>query len=235
MNLKGVASVFLLLSGLVSVAQNFDLVDRTETFNTGLSQTLRIPIRIKNTSDKAQFYVIRLADAELSGTQKGLFCLDKNCLESETTEFSKRIEPGTTLEGLHYALETGLVVGQYNVKFEIFARGNSQHSIQHSVNIMVEEKRGKSLVFQSKDITIHEVYPNPVVDQAFIDYRLHSEAVKAKLIVHNILGSAMANVDLPFAESKAKIQADEFSPGVYFYTVYLDNVGVLTRKLIVRR
>src|SRR5690349_6429519 len=235
MNLKGVAAAFLLLSGLVSGAQHFDLVDRTEVFHTGLSQTLNIPIRIKNTSDKAQFYVVRLTDTELCGTQKGVFCLDKNCLESGTTEFTKRIEAGATLEGLHYALETGLVAGQYNVKFEIFAKGNIQGSIHHSVNVMVEEKRSKSLVFQSRDITIHEVYPNPVVDQAFIDYKLHSEGVKAKLIVHNILGSSMANVDLNFGETKAKIQADEFTPGVYFYTVYLDDVGVLTRKLIVRR
>src|SRR5688572_20392546 len=141
MNLKGVASVLLLLSGLVSGAQTFDLVDRTEAFNTGLSQTLRIPLRIKNTSDKAQFYVIRLTDTELSGTQKGIFCLDKNCLESGTTEFTKRIEAGATLEGLHYALETGLVAGQYNIRFEIFPKGGSQHSINHSVNVMVEEKR----------------------------------------------------------------------------------------------
>jgi hypothetical protein len=59
--------------------------------------------------------------------------------------------------------------------------------------------------------------------------------VKAKLVVHNILGSAITNHELPFLESKVKIQAEDMTPGVYFYTVYLDNIGVLTRKLIVRR
>lgn len=230
----GLVGVLLFAVSFVS-GQGFDLVDRTENYNANFSQSLKIPIKIKNSTEKAQFYVVRLISAELSGTQKGYFCLDKTCLESDVTEFSKRIEAGTTLEGLYYTLETGLIAGQYPIKFEVFARGNVQSSIRHSVNVYVEEKQSKSIVYQSKDITIHDVYPNPVVDQAFIDYKLHSENVKAKLIVHNILGSSMNNIDLPYAETKVKIQAEDLTPGVYFYTLYMDNVGVLTRKLIVRR
>lgn len=227
--------VVLLLAGLSAGAQSFDLVERTENYNANLSQTIKIPIKIKNGADKSLFYVVRLVNAELSGTQKGYFCFEKTCLEPDVTEFSKRIEGGTTLDGLYYTLETGLVTGQYQLKFEVFAKGNVQSSIKHSVNVYVEEKLTKSFVYQSKDITIHDVYPNPVVDQAFIDYKLHSESVKAKLIVHNILGSAMNTLDLPYSESKVKLQAEDLTPGVYFYTVYLDNIGVLTRKLIVRR
>ncbi|MBY0435256.1 MAG: T9SS type A sorting domain-containing protein, partial [Cyclobacteriaceae bacterium] len=107
--------------------------------------------------------------------------------------------------------------------------------IEHSFSLSVDEKPGKSLVFQSKDITIHDVYPNPVVDQAFIDYKVHTESMKAKVVVHNILGSPVGNYELPSFENKIKIPVDDFASGVYFYTVYLDNVGVLTRKLIVRK
>ena len=235
MNLKGAVVGFLLLSGLSSGGQTFDIVDQTDSYSAGISQTLKIPIKIKNNTDRAQFYVVRIVGIELSGTQKGFFCLDKNCLESGITEFSKKIEAGATLEDLHYFLETGLVTGQYSIQFEVFVKGNIQTAIEHKVNVTIEEKQSKSWVFQSKDLTIHDVYPNPVFDQAFIDYRLHTETVKAKLVVHNILGSPMSNLDLPFSESRAKIEADDLTPGVYFYTVYLDNIGVLTRKLIVRR
>ncbi|MEJ0055774.1 MAG: T9SS type A sorting domain-containing protein [Bacteroidota bacterium] len=108
-------------------------------------------------------------------------------------------------------------------------------SIEHSVSLSVDEKQAKSLVFQSKDITIHDVYPNPVTDLATIDYRIHNELIKAKVVIHNILGSPVGHYDLPVFESKVKIQADEFTSGVYFYTVYLDNIGVLTRKIVVRK
>jgi hypothetical protein len=226
---------FVLVASLASVAQSFELLDRTEQYSTGISQTIRIPIKIKNTSEKAQFYIVRLTSNELSGTQKGYFCLDKTCLESGITEFSKKVEAGATLENLQYVLETGLVAGQYPIKFEVFAKGSISTLTEHSVNVMVEEKPAKSLVFQSKDITIHDLYPNPVNDQAFIEYRLHNEGIKAKMVIHNILGSSVIDLGLSYQETKVKIEASDMSPGVYFYTVYLDNVGVLTRKLIVRR
>jgi Secretion system C-terminal sorting domain len=235
MNIKGIVIFLMLLLGVASFAQTFDLVDRTESYTSGISETIRIPIKIKNTSDKAQFYIIRLVGNDLSGTQKGYFCLDKTCLDPGATEFSKKIEAGQTLEGLHFFLETGLVTGQYPIKFEIFARGNIQTMVEHHVNVQIEEKQLKSTVFQSKDITVHDVYPNPVFDQAYIDYKLQNEAIKAKLVVHNILGSSMVSNDMPPSESRVKISADDLSPGIYFYTVYLDNIGVLTRKLIVRR
>ena len=59
--------------------------------------------------------------------------------------------------------------------------------------------------------------------------------LKAKVVIHNILGSPVGHYDLPVFETKVKIQAEELTAGVYFYTVYLNNVGVLTRKLVVRK
>jgi hypothetical protein len=227
--------LMLIVSGSEALAQGFELVDRQDTYQAAVSETLRIPLKIKNTTDKAQFYIIRKGNNDLGGTQKGYFCLDKNCLEAGIDEFSKRIEPGETLIGLYYSLETGLITGQNNLKFEVFIKGNPQGLIQHQVNINIDEHRAKSFVFQSKDITIQDVYPNPVTDQAFIDYKIHTESVKAKVVIHNILGSSIGDYDLPNSESRIKITTDDLTSGIYFYTVYLDNNGVLTRKLIVRK
>jgi hypothetical protein len=227
--------VHVLLGSLMARGQSFELIDSQENFSSGISQTIHIPLKIKNKSDKAQFFVVRLQGNELSETQKGYFCLDKVCLEPGVTEFSKKIEAGATLDGLQYVLETGLVVGQYPIKFEVFAKGSITSLTEHPVMVSIEEKAAKSLVFQSKDITIHDIYPNPVNDQAYIEYKLHNDVVKAKIVVHNILGSAVNDLNLPYTETKMKMEANELNPGVYFYTVYLDNIGVLTRKLIVRR
>ena len=225
----------IILSGSETLAQGFDLIDRQENYHAAISETLRIPIKIKNNSDKPQFYIIRKANNDLGSTQKGYFCLDKNCLDADMDEFSKRVEAGETLSGLYYSLETGLVTGQNNLKFEIFVRGNPLGIIQHQVNITIDEHRTKSFVFQSKDITIQDVYPNPVTDQAFIDYKIHTETIKAKVVIHNILGGSIGNYELPTFENRIKISTDDLASGIYFYTVYLDNNGVLTRKLIVRK
>jgi hypothetical protein len=226
--------VFLIL-GLSGLAQSFEIIDKQESFQAAVSETIQIPIKIRNGSDKAQFYIIRKVQSDLGSTQKGYFCFDKICLEPGIDEFSKRLEPGETVEKLHYTLETGLVTGQNSLRFEVFVKGNPAHSIDHAVNIFVDEKRSKSHVFASKDITIHDVYPNPVVDQAFIDYRLHNENLKAKIVIHNILGSTMSENELPSSETRVKMQTYDLAAGIYFYTLYLDNNGVLTRKLIVRK
>jgi hypothetical protein len=226
--------ILLLVIALASTSrgQGFEVVDKQDSYQAAISETLQIPVRVKNTSDKPQTYIIRRAPSEASSFQKGYFCLGKNCLEQGVEDFTRRLEPGETLD-LYYTLETGLVTGPANLRFEIAAKGN--HPLEHNINVQIDEKRETSFVFQSRDITIHDVYPNPVVDQAFIDYRIHNEAVKARVVIHNILGRTMNEADLPVYETKLKLQTEELSTGIYFYTLYLDNAGVLTRKLIVRK
>jgi len=218
-----------------ALGQSFELIDRQENYQIGLSENLRIPIRIKNNSDKPQLYIVRKVSSDFGSTQKGYFCLDKNCLDPGIEEFSKRIEPGETLNLLSFTLESGLVTGQNSVRFEIFARNMPHEILEHNVNIAIEEKTSKLLVYKSREITVHDVYPNPAIDQAFLEYQIHNESLKAKVVLHNILGSAVGNYELPHSDLKVKIQTDELPPGVYFYTLYLDNDGVLTRKLIVRK
>ena len=227
--------IFLVILAFASTVrgQGFELVDKQDYYQAAISETFQIPVRIKNTTDKAQTYVVRRASADASGFQKGYFCLGRNCLQQAVDEFSYRVEPGETLD-LYYTLETGLVSGPASLHFEILAKGGP-HAFAHNVSVQIEEKRETSFVFQSRDITIHDVYPNPVVDQAFIDYRIHNESIKARVVIHNILGRTMNETDLPVFETKIRLQTEELATGIYFYTLYLDNVGFLTRKLIVRK
>jgi hypothetical protein len=227
--------IVLLIISLPGLTQNFDLLDKQESFQAGIGETLRIPLKIKNTSDKPQFYIIRKVQSDLTSTQKGYFCLDKKCLETSITEFSKRIEPGETIQQLVYTVESGMLSGQNSVKFQVFPKGSPHEITEYSVSIAISEKTEKPVLFQSKEITIQDVYPNPVQDHAYVDYRIHNENVKAKLVIHNILGKPMNEFNLPTSETRVKLQTEEFTSGIYFYTLYLDNNGVLTRKLIVRK
>jgi hypothetical protein len=172
---------------------------------------------------------------DLNDTQKGYFCLDKTCLDASVEEVSKKVEPGETLQNLYFVLETGLLGGMHSIRFEVYPQGSAHQTIEHPVSISIEERNVKTLVFHSKDITIHDVYPNPVTDQASIDYTIHNELIKAKVVIHNILGKALGDYEMPATENKVKLQTDELPAGVYFYTLYLNNEGVFTRKLMVRK
>jgi hypothetical protein len=226
---------FFLFTGRQAWAQHFEVLEGPDSYQTSFNQLLRIPIRIKNNTDRAQFYIIKKVKSELGNTQKGYFCFNNHCLDSGMEEFSKKVEPGETLQDFFYTLESGIESAQSHIKFEIFPKGNPLDVVNRLVSISVEEKPSRSYIFQSKDITVQDIYPNPVQDQAFIDYKIHTELVKAKITLHNILGKPMSDHELPFSETRLKIQVDDLVPGVYFYTVYLNSNGILTRKLIVRK
>ncbi len=226
---------FFFFAAYSAWSQRFEVLEGPDSYQASFNQLLRIPIRIKNNTDKPQFYVIRKAKGDLGDTQKGYFCFNNNCLDASIEECSKKVEPGETLQDLYFTIESGIQAIQTSIKFEFFPKGNPQDMVDRLISVLIEEKPGKSFIYQSREITIQDIYPNPVQEQAFIDYKLHSELVKAKITVHNILGKPMGDYDLPSSETRLKIQTDELVSGVYFYTVYLNNSGILTRKLIVRK
>ncbi|MBX2915944.1 MAG: T9SS type A sorting domain-containing protein [Cyclobacteriaceae bacterium] len=223
------------MTSLLAGAQQFELPDIQENYQALVGETLRIPIKIKNHSDKATFYIIRKAQSDLGQSQKGYFCLDKNCLEASFSEFSKRVEAGETIQQLAFVLESGLVASQHSIRFQVYPKGNPTEMREFTVFVNVMDRVEKPVLFQSKEITIQDVYPNPVQDHAYIEYRIHQENTKAKLSIHNILGKPMDNIELPAHETRVKLSTEEYTAGIYFYTLYLDNNGVLTRKLIVRK
>jgi hypothetical protein len=225
---------FSLLIGQLG-AQHFEVLEGPETYQASFNQLLRIPIKIKNNTDKTQFYIIKKVKGELGDTQKGYFCYHNHCLEPSVEEFSKKVEPGETLHDLYYTIESGIQSSQTNIKLEFFPKGSPQESLTRSFNVVVEEKPGRALIFQSKEITIQDIYPNPVQEHGFIDYKINAESVKATIIVHNILGKSMGEYELSASENRLKIATDELVSGVYFYTVYINSNGILTRKLIIRK
>lgn len=228
--------LFLFLCGLSAKGQGIEWVDRQDTYQAGLGQNARIPIRIRNTTDKAQTFVIRRASADLNANQKGYFCIGDECFDMAVDQITRRLDPGEIANNVFFVVETGLAPTSNSFRVEVYQKNSPQMGIDHSFLLSIEEKPLRSFVFQSRDITVHDVYPNPVTDQqAYIDYHLADEGVKAKVVIHNILGSPVGEHEMPSSETRVKIQAEELSSGVYFYTVYLDNVGVLTRKLVVRK
>ncbi len=216
-----------------TLAQNFELIDHKDSFQASFNQLVKIPLKIRNNTDRSQFYVVRKVHSDLGESQKGYFCLENNCLEPAIVEFSKKVEPGEVIN-LNYTIETGNQQTQNSIKFEVFPKGSLTEAIGHNVSILVEEKMQRS-VFQNREITINDVYPNPAQDEAIIDYKINHDLVKAKIVMYNILGKPVGDFELPAGDTEIKIQTDELPSGIYFYTLYVNSGGVLTRKIVVRR
>lgn len=228
-----VTYVFVLMS-LGLVAQSFEVTGIQESYKGLIGETIKAPVLFKNTSDKTVTLIIRKVSSEIGSTQKNYFCIDANCLDQKVDDHIIKIEPGQTLTSFNIALEAGLVSTLSSVKYIAYNKSNPSESAEIDLHFVVEEKSEKQNIYNSRHISIQDVYPNPINDIAFVDYKILNDKIKAKIIIHNILGSQVGEYELPSLESKVKIRGEELNAGIYFYTLYIDNEGVMTRKLIVK-
>jgi hypothetical protein len=219
-----------------SFGQSFEIVTLQDTYRGLIGETIKAPIRFRNTSEKAITLIIRKIDGQIGSTQKNFFCLDNNCLEQKIEDYIIKVEPGQTMSSLQIALEAGLVPCESSVHYVAFSRSNPGHTVEFRVNFTVDEKPEKQDLYSSRFITIHDVYPNPVTENnAFVDYSLLNDRIKAKIVMHNLLGNPVGNYLLSSDEKRVRLRTEDLSAGIYFYTLYLENESVMTRKLIVKK
>jgi hypothetical protein len=225
----------VIISSLASQGQTFEVSGAQESIRGIIGETLKAPVIFKNTSDKAIVIVVRKISQQIGTTQKNYFCFDNQCLDAKVEDYTLRLEPNQVITSLQIALDAGLAHGNSSVKFIAFNKFNSGETYEFDVNYAVEEREEKQIIFSSSDITLKEIYPNPVKDVAFIDYNVLDDRVQAKIIIHNILGNTIEEFPLSADETRVKINVDALTAGIYFYTLYLDNEGVITRKLILKK
>ncbi len=218
-----------------SYGQGFEIVGLQETHSGLIGETIKAPVRFRNTTEKTLTLIIRKVDSQIGSTQKSYFCHDNNCLDQKTDDYILKVDPGQTISGFQIALEAGLVSGESTVRYVVFSRSSPTLALDFAVNFTVTEKPEKQNLYSSSFINLHDVYPNPVTDYAFVEYKILNEQVKAKIIMHNLLGNAVGDYPLPYSENRVRIRVEDLSAGIYFYTLYLDNEGVMTRKLIVKK
>src|SRR5262245_55145752 len=89
-------TALFLLTGLCVYGQGVEWLDPQDTYQTAIGQNARIPIRIRNTSDKPLTLTIRKAAGDLNNNQKGYFCVGDECFDAMTDQVTKRLEPGET-------------------------------------------------------------------------------------------------------------------------------------------
>jgi hypothetical protein len=215
-------------------AQTFEVIGLQDTYRGLIGETIKVPIHFKNNTDKTITLVIRKISNQIGSTQKNYFCIDNNCLDQRTEDYIIKVEPNQVINSLNVALDAGLAQGLSSVRYLAFNRSSGE-SLEFDVNFMVEEKPEKASIYTSSHLILYDVFPNPASDHAFADYHILNEKIKAKIVIHNILGNTIEEYNLPAEENRVKINAESMNAGIYFYTLYVDTKGVVTYKLIITK
>ena len=216
-------------------AQSFEITGVQESYKGLIGETIKAPVRLSNTTDRPITLIIRKVHSQIGGTQKNYYCVDNNCLDQKIEDYTLKLEPEQTSSTLQVALDAGLAPANSSIKYIAFNKSNPAESVEFELNFLVEEKAEKENIYSSRHILLYDLYPNPISLEAFVEYKMLDDQVKAKIVIHNILGNPVDEYPLPFIENKVKINAEPLSAGIYFYTLYIDNEGVISLKLIVKK
>ena len=83
------------------------------------------------------------------------------------------------------------------------------------------------------EVYLSNAYPNPASTTVSLDYDL-KDVNGAKLVVYNLLGSVVKDIQIPDAMGKLKVNIADLDDGIYFYSLLVKNETVKTKKLVVK-
>ena len=82
-------------------------------------------------------------------------------------------------------------------------------------------------------IYLSNAYPNPASTVVSLDYDLN-DVNDAKLVIYNLLGSVVKDVQITDAMGKLKVNITDLDDGIYFYSLLVKNETLKTQKLVVK-
>jgi len=83
-------------------------------------------------------------------------------------------------------------------------------------------------------IGLTEFYPNPANTVVNADYSFPMHVRTARIVVSNVLGSKIEEIELSRTDRQVSINTSDYSGGVYILTLYVDGVSELSKRLVVK-
>jgi hypothetical protein len=227
---------------IASQAQSLKLVETNLNQNGLIGKDIVTNLKILNTSNEDIRYRVYVYDKQIGSSQENLICIGEDCFRGGkitrnniSPALTRTVKAGETDKTFSLVLASGLVRGVSSVTYRLENIDNPKDQTTFEIHYEINELVDEGLLYSSKNVDLSDVYPNPVTEVAVFDYTLKNDSQEAKIIIHNVLGSIAGEYPLSPYEHQLKVSVEQFNPGVYFYSLYIDNEGVATKKLVVRK
>ncbi|MDN5212140.1 T9SS type A sorting domain-containing protein [Fulvivirgaceae bacterium BMA12] len=232
--------LYILLLWLVpeiNQAQSIEIVKADKEAVSTIGSKINSNFKIRNRSDKPILLKVKRIDKQIGSGQTNYFCWGEECYDATVDVMPRSIilEPGQTTSKFNSVLLAGITEAQSSVKYVFYDKNNPTDAVEFEVLYKVLEKKPQSLLLKNKNIKISNVYPNPVSSFAAIDYNILNDDKDIKIVLHNVLGGKVGEYELSAFDESLVISTEELNPGVYFYSVYIDNDNAITKKFIIKR
>ncbi len=221
----------------MAYSQGLKIVDSNLNIDSDVGTSVSTVIKVKNISNHIILLGIEKVEENIRSSQVATFCINNDCSEKNIVLQHNiiRLYPNQIFDGFSVSLETGLVPGNSSIKYLVYNLSDITESVEVEINYSIKEKAKEGVLYSSKVVELSDVYPNPVREKAIFSYKYLDPEKEAKVVIHSVLGSIISEYRLSPYESRLTIPVINYNPGVYFYTLYIDNEGVATKKMVVRK
>lgn len=219
------------------MSQSMRLVDTELNVSSEVGTNSTTLIKIQNISNQTILLGVKKFNVNIRSSQESKFCINNDCTLSNIASENNIIKllPGEIFNGFSADLESGLVPGNSSVKYLFYNLSDNSDNIEAEINYTINEKLDESILYSSDVVQLSDVFPNPVREKAIFNYTYLNPDKEARIVIHSVLGSVISEFLLSPYESRLSVPVAEYNPGVYFYTLYIDNEGVATKKMVVRK
>ncbi len=225
----------LLFAPVLAGAQQVRVLSEAVEFSGDIGSSQRKTVILQNESNQTKTYFLKNVRGSVGSSQKVKVCLNDQCFDSkkDLAKISIKLAPGEVVTDLYLEFEMG--IAETRGSFDLLFVNSENIRENFVVEARYEVAAGASADFLHKDIKLSEIYPNPSNRIAQLDYELVSPAAKAKIAINSFIGNPIAEYDLDPERNSLLINVSDFQPGVYFYTLFIDNKNVVTKKLQVKK
>lgn len=225
----------LLFAPVLAGAQQVRVLSEAVEFTGDIGSSQRKTVILQNESNQTKTYFLKNVRGSVGSSQKVKVCLNDQCFDSkrDLAKISLKLAPGEIYTDLYLEFEMG--IAETRGSFDLFFVNAENIRENFVVEARYEVASGSGTDFTHKDIKLSEIYPNPSNRIAQLDYQLVNPKAKAKITINSFIGNPIAEYDLDPERNSLVINVTDFQPGVYFYTLFVDNKNVVTKKLQVKK
>ncbi|WP_026945235.1 T9SS type A sorting domain-containing protein [Algoriphagus marincola] len=230
------AWVFVTLP-LLAEAQEVRVLSEGLSFDGDIGASQRKTIILQNESEVEKTYFLKNISGDIGSSQEMKICIGDACFDAkrDLAKIKVTLAPGEIITDLYLEFSLGIAEtrGAFALIFVNTSNIRESFIVQAQYDVTDPAKKIDESDYDA--ITISEVYPNPSNRVAQLDYKLKKRETLAKITINSFIGNPVAEYELDPERSSLLINVSDFNPGVYFYTLFVDNKNIVTKKLVVKK
>lgn len=206
-------------------------------FNGKVNTTQRKSLILQNESDQTKEYILKFLRGNIASSQNVKICLGNTCYDpkKDLAKVKVKLNPGEIYTDLYLEFDLGITEakGTFDLHFANTENLRDVFIIESIYN--VENAGNDNSTVDHKDITMGSIYPNPSSRFAQLDYQIKNPSAQARVVINSFIGNPVVDLRLDPHQKSIGINVSDLNPGIYFYTLIVDNQNIVTKKLVVKR